>query len=74
LSALKRPLWKQQIPHGLKAVRDDNSKSLSHRLLMRQWLAAYRLKQQYCSNRDQADVNILQKAVTVEATVYHPSQ
>jgi len=25
LLALERPLRKQQIPHGLKAVRDDNS-------------------------------------------------
>jgi hypothetical protein len=34
LLALERSLRKQQIPHGLKAVRDDNSKSQSRTLLM----------------------------------------
>jgi hypothetical protein len=36
LLALERPLRKQQIPHGLKAVRDDNSNSRSRTLLMQQ--------------------------------------
>ncbi|HEY5174029.1 MAG TPA: hypothetical protein VII95_00510 [Terriglobales bacterium] len=34
--ALERPLRKQQIPRGLKAVRDDNSNSRSRALLMQQ--------------------------------------
>jgi hypothetical protein len=33
LLTLERPLRKQQIPHGLKAVRDDNS---NHRTLLMQ--------------------------------------
>jgi hypothetical protein len=31
LLTLERPLRKQQVPHGLKAVRDDNS---NHRTLL----------------------------------------
>jgi len=29
-----------------------------------------RLKQQHCSNQHQADVNVLEKGMTMEATIY----
>src|ERR1035438_6568725 len=75
LLALERPLRKQQIPHGLNftpgsAVRDDNSKSRSRTLLMQHSMTADRLKQQHCSNHRQADVNVLEKGVTMEAAIY----